>query len=277
MTGHDAFDGVLDVPGASLACWDSGGPGEPVVLLHPGTGTAETWAPQREPLAAAGYRAIAVTRRGHAGSSPVDPADPGSAVGDLCAVLDALGVASAHVVGAAGGGITAVDLALARPERVRSLVLAGSILGVTDPAWRAAIAALGLLPNPGLPHEVVEVGPSYRAEDPAGLARWREIERSAQIGGVLRPQPVLSDISWAALAGLRMPVLLVGGGADLLVPSPLVEVAAAHIPGAMTAHIPDAGHAMAWERPARFNQIVLEFVREVDGVSAAPPVGRERS
>ena len=263
MTAPDAFEGVIAVPGASLACWDTGGPGVPIVLLHPGTGTAAVWEPQRRPLAAAGYRVIACTRRGHAGSSPVDPADPGSAVEDLCAVLDALGVASAHVIGAAGGGITAVDLALARPERVLSLVLAGSLLGVRDPEWRAAITALGLVPNPGLPHEVVEVGPSYRAEEPAGLARWRAIESTAQIDGVLRPQPVLSDITWASLAALRMPVLLVGGGADLLVPSPLVELAAAHIPGAVTRHIPDAGHAMAWERPGRFNEIVVEFLRTV--------------
>ena len=84
-------DGVVVIPDGELAYWDTGGSGPVVVLLHPATGTAETWSPQREPLAAAGFRVIAYTRRGHLGSTPVDPEHPVPATEDLRALIGALG------------------------------------------------------------------------------------------------------------------------------------------------------------------------------------------
>jgi pimeloyl-ACP methyl ester carboxylesterase len=113
-----------------------------------------------------------------------------------------------------------------------------------------------------LPPEFLELGPSYRAEDPDGVEAWRRIADSARPAG-LHLQPFVSRITWAALAGLRVPALVMGGGADLLVPAPLMELAASRLPCARYVDVPDAGHAIAWERPAEFNAALLGILRTV--------------
>ena len=252
----------LPVSDGTLCVLDTGGPGDVVVLLHPGNGSIESWAPQLAPLTAAGFRVVLYSRRGHLGSSPADSADPGVAAADLRELLEAKQITSAHVVGAAGGGIYAVDFALSSPHLVQSLTLVGSILGVTDADWRERIVGLGLEHLRALPAELMELGPSYRAEDEDGVAVWRGIHARAFIGGRLVQQSVATEINWAALAALTMPVLLVSGGADLMVPTPMVAYAAARISGAQHETIPDAGHAIAWERPEEFNRILVSFLRK---------------
>jgi pimeloyl-ACP methyl ester carboxylesterase len=255
-------DHVVAIPNGELAYWDTGGPGPAVVLLHPATGTAETWSPQREPLAAAGFRVIAYTRRGHLGSALVDPEHPVPAAEDLRALIGALELGPVHLVGAALGGFYAVDFALAYPDQLRSLSVAGSMLGISDESWRAALDRVKLPHSAELPSEFLELGPSYRAEDPGGVETWRRIADSARPEG-LRLQPFVSEITFAALEGLRVPALVVGGGADLLVPAPFMELAASRMPRASYVNVPDAGHAIPWERPDEFNAALVEFLRTV--------------
>ena len=54
-----------------------------------------------------------------------------------------------------------------------------------------------------------------------------------------------------------------GGGADLLVPAPFMELAASRMPRASYVNVPDAGHAIPWERPDEFNAALVEFLRTV--------------
>jgi pimeloyl-ACP methyl ester carboxylesterase len=99
---------------------DSGGAGPVLVLLHEGVGDARMWDPVW-PQLTAGFRAIRYDVRGY-GRSPA-PTENFSLLTDLLAVLDHFGIGSAHIVGCSMGGGTAIDLALAEPHRVRSLVL----------------------------------------------------------------------------------------------------------------------------------------------------------
>ncbi len=104
------------------AVWaeDSGGQGEPVVLLHPGVGDSRIWNrvwPRLTPR----RRAVRYDVRGYGRSAPAT--EPYVLVEDLNRVLDALGVNAVHLVGCSMGGATALDLALAAPGRVRSLTL----------------------------------------------------------------------------------------------------------------------------------------------------------
>ncbi|MEV0686890.1 alpha/beta hydrolase [Nocardia sp. NPDC050378] len=253
-------DDVVVIPGGELAYWDTGGTGPVVVALHPATGTAATWAPQRAPLADAGFRLVAYSRRGYLGSTPVDPGNPVSAAADLAALVEALDLDRIHLVGAAMGGIYALDFALTFPEVVHSLTAVGSMLGIVDESWRTALARVGLPGSAQLPPEFRELGPSYRAENPDGVESWLRIARSAHPGG-LHLQPTAGEITWSTLRELRAPTLLVGGGADLLAPAPLLEQAAARLPQGRYAHVPDAGHAIAWERPDEFNRALLGFLR----------------
>ena len=99
---------------------DSGGEGTPVVLLHPGIGDSRVW-DDLWPALVDQRRAVRYDVRGY-GRSP-DATESYAALDDLIAVLDGLGVARAHLVGASMGGGTAMDAAVLHPERVASLLL----------------------------------------------------------------------------------------------------------------------------------------------------------
>lgn len=99
---------------------DSEGSGPVLVLLHEGIADSRMWDPVWPELTAA-FRAIRYDVRGY-GRSPA-ATETHSLLGDLQTVLDHFGVTSAHVAGCSMGGGTALELALAEPDRVRSLVL----------------------------------------------------------------------------------------------------------------------------------------------------------
>jgi alpha-beta hydrolase superfamily lysophospholipase len=107
-----AMEGVLQLPDVKLWYWDTGGKGEPIVLLHAFTGSGTCWGYQQPVFARAGYRVIAYSRRGHHRSEtgPIDRT--GSASGDLHEVIEALKIDRFHVVGTAAGGFVGPDYAL---------------------------------------------------------------------------------------------------------------------------------------------------------------------
>ena len=250
---------LVQVPGARLACWDTGGAGPVVVFVHPATGSAHMWLYQQPVFAAAGYRVIGWSRRGHLGSDPVDPAAPGSASDDLRQVLDHFGVEACHVVAAAAGGAISFDFALSHPQRLRSLTIASSVGGALDPDFLAANQRLRPEGFDALPAEFREIGPSYRAANPAGVEAWRALEHAA-VSGLRIGQKPRNRITFAALESLRVPVLLMSGDADLWMPPALTRRYAAHLPAAELLVVPEVGHAIYWEAPATFNAEVLAFI-----------------
>ncbi|MTD53037.1 alpha/beta fold hydrolase [Amycolatopsis pithecellobii] len=262
MTG--VREGKAAIPGGELWYWDTGGDGPPVVLLHSGTGSALSWPGQQTAFAEAGYRVIGYSRRGHYRSSAPPPEVPGSGADDLAALASALELGPFHAVAVAAGGIYAADFALGHPAALRSLVIAGSVMGITDADWQARLDALQFPGFRGLPHDFLELGPSYRAENPDGLTEWRRIHELAYNGGEMVIQHVTNDITWATLGRLAPPVLLIAGGADLYVPPPAMREVAAHIPGAQLVVMPDVGHSAPWERPEEFNRAVLGFLGRVE-------------
>ena len=126
-----AREGLLGVDGAQLWYWDTGGHGPAIILLHAGTQSAAGWPYQQPVLAQAGYRVIAYSRRGYFKSAG-DPAQPGVGSDDLHALVQHLQLESVHLVGAAQGAFFAVDYALEHPQRVRSLTIVSSYLGIVD-------------------------------------------------------------------------------------------------------------------------------------------------
>ncbi|MGK7866537.1 alpha/beta fold hydrolase [Falsiroseomonas sp. E2-1-a20] len=245
------------IGGAPMAYWDTGGEGSPVVLLHPGTGSHAVWDLQRGVLAAAGYRVIAYSRRGHMGSPATR--EPGFAVDDLAALLDHLGVARAHLVGCAQGAIVALDFALSHPGRVDRMVLACTHMGLEDADHVARSAALRPPGFAAMPAAFRELGPAYRAANPQGVARWLALEHAA-IPGPKVVQPCRNRLDRAALGRLAMPVLLIGGDADLWAPPPVFRDFARSIPGSRLLILSECGHAAQWEQPEAFNAAVLDFL-----------------
>ena len=241
---------------------DTGGAGVPVILLHARTGSSLAWERQVPAFAARGYRVITYDRLGAGRSRLAADAAAGAAADDLQALTTQLGLPRFHLVGTAAGGVVALDYAVSFPDRLRGLVVANSIGGVQDEDY----LALGrrLRPSPQfdqLPPELREVGPAYRAGDPAGTARWIEIEHASrpQVPGAA-VQPNKNRMTFALLESLRVPTLLISGGADLYAPPPVMRLFAARIRGAETKVFPEAGHSSYWEDAEGFNQAVLAFL-----------------
>ena len=156
---HPARDGLADIGGVKLWYSDTGGSGEAVVLLHAATANAFGWIYQQSTLAKAGYRVITYSRRGRY-PSEIGPSEPrGSAAGDLKLLLDMLRIGRVHVVGVAAGGIYATDFALSFPDRIASLVIAGSIVAVGDPEYMKRSGALRPSGFNELPSDFKELGP----------------------------------------------------------------------------------------------------------------------
>src|SRR5205085_8757331 len=96
-------------------------------------------------FAAAGYRVIAYSRRGHAGSDPVLANRPGTSAGDLHTLVQHLGLARFHLLGSAAGGGIALDYTLSHPEFISSLVLACAVGAIVEREY--AVRANRLRPS----------------------------------------------------------------------------------------------------------------------------------
>ena len=196
-----AAEGKLDVGGARIWYWDTGGAGEAVVLVHPYSGSALNWGYQQPALSAAGYRVVAYSRRGHHGSDAGSSENPGTGAGDLHQLAEHLGIGRMHLVGLAAGADILPDFAISRPERLLSLVIGCTIGKPGDPAWSARESELLPPEVRNLPRWISELGPSYRAACPEGVKRWRELEaRSRTRAGTparSRRKRSYSGIDWA--------------------------------------------------------------------------------
>ncbi len=195
---------------------------------------------------ARGYRVITYDRLGSGRSRLAADAAAGTAADDLEALATQLGLTRFHLVGTAAGGIVALDYAMSYPQRVRGLVIANSIGGVQDDDY----LALGrrLRPSPQfdqLPPEFREVGPVVPRRR---SCRHRAVDgdraRQPAAGGRNRraAEQESADLRHA-LESLRLPTLLITGGADLYAPPPVMRMFAARIRGAETVVFPEAGHS----------------------------------
>ena len=254
-----AREEVAELPGTRLWYWDTGGAGRPVILMHAGTQSAAGWVYQQPVLARAGYRAIAYSRRGYFRSDPGDPAAPGFASDDLNNLIGHLGLGKIDLVAAAHGGYFALDFALAHPEKVRSLTIVSSLMGITDADYTAVNNRLRPAFFAGLPHDFQELSPSYRAGDPAGHTAWLALDHQAIPGPRVTPK-LKHPLTWALLETIRHPALLMTGESDLYTPPSLLRMQALHMPHAEVVTIAEAGHSPYWEQPETFNRLLLDFL-----------------
>ncbi|WP_137724017.1 alpha/beta fold hydrolase [Prescottella subtropica] len=233
--------GCVDAAGARLH-YETTGAGEPLILLHGNSENLGYFADQT-PVFAQHYRVIALDTRAHGRSTRGDgPLDFPRFADDVCAVLDALGIESAHVLGYSDGGNTALTLALHRPERVRSLIVNGANLDPRGLGWKFRTLVTGAWAVSAV---VAPLSPV--------LARKRELL------GLMARHP---HIPAAALAAITAPTLVVVGEHEEI-PRRHTELITGAIPGAQLVTIPDAGHACAAQRPDAFNAAVLAFLSRI--------------
>jgi len=228
------------------------GAGEPVLLLHGGYCSAETWQSQVDALSAH-YQVHTPERPGHGRTADREGRFTYSdMVVDTLAYLDAQGIASAHVVGFSDGAIVGLLLAMTHPQRVRSLV---SISANLDPG--------GLVDD----SEEDEPESDQSEEDPEDEAYARlSPDGPAHASVVLsklmqlwRSEPAIEA---AALAGIAAPTLIMAGDRDTIRPEHTALIARS-IPGAQLRIMPDAGHMVLRDQPDAVNQLLTEFLAEV--------------
>ena len=254
-----ARETYAELPGVRLWFRDTGGSGTPVVLLHANTGSSRNWDYQIPAFTAAGYRVIAYDRRGWGRSTATPDAQPGTAADDLHALMKYLGLNRFHLLGTAGGGFVAFDYALSFPEELRSLVIANSIGGMQDTDYLELGRRLRPPQFDALPPELRELGPSYRAANPDGTARWVELERGSRQAGTTA-QPYRNRMTFSLLETMKVSSLLIAGGADMYAPPPLLGLFTARIKNSESLILPDVGHSGYWEQPEVFNRAVLDFI-----------------
>lgn len=239
-----------------------GGTGEPVLFLH-AAGGAGVWHPFHQALADAGFEVLAPD---HPGFGKSDEFPEVEAIDDLVYhyldVMDALGVARPHVVGASFGGWIAAELAVHSPHRVGSLTLL-SAAGLRIPEH--PVTDIFLLPPAKLiatlyhdpPAAPLTASPDAPPDLDAVIAAYREATSLARFSWV----PYLSDPKLERrLHRISAPALVVAPSDDRLIPVEHARRYAARIPGARYAEVPDCGHAMYFERPAEFAAEVTAFL-----------------
>lgn len=247
-----------------------GGAGDPLVLIMGFGGDHLAWGFQMAAFAAR-HRVVAFDNRGAGQSDQPDvPYTTRLMAEDAVGLMDALGIERAHVLGVSLGGMIAQELALAHPERVRTLQLHCTLarpdryLHALLETWRtvrlslpleAALRAIGLwLFAPATYNE--------RPEFVEGLLRSAVANPFPQsLTGFLRQsEAVATHDALDRLGDLRCPTLVSAGEADILVPTRLVSEVAERILDAEFQVVPGAGHAYFWEEPETFNAMCLDFI-----------------
>jgi 2-succinyl-6-hydroxy-2,4-cyclohexadiene-1-carboxylate synthase len=267
--------------GAALP-FERRGRGPALVLLHGFTGSAAAMAGVARAFED-DFETIAPDLPGHGRSAARPPAaDTGfdDTVARLVATLDAAGHRRAHWLGYSMGARLALGVAVRHPARVASLVLLGGRAGIEDPLERAARreadeALAGRIETIGVEAFVDEwlaqpLFATLARLGPAFVAAQREARLANDARGLaaslraLGPgaQPPLFD----ALAGLRLPVLLVAGALDARFVASARELAR-RLPDAEPCVIADAGHAAHLEQPAVFHRAVAAFLRRAAGAT----------
>ena len=224
------------------------GSGEPLLLIMGFGGDHTAWAFQMGALSAK-YRVIAFDNRGVGRTdAPDHPYTTRMMAGDALGLMDALGIDRAHVIGVSMGGMIAQELALERPERVRSLHL-GCTLARPDAymlgLWLFAPATYAERPD------LVETLLQNALANPFPQS----------LTGFLRQgEAVVAHDARDRLPAIRCPTLVSVAADDILVPSRFAREIVARIPGAELRVIPDAGHCYFLERADAFNELCLDFL-----------------
>ena len=263
--------------------YESIGSGEPLVLLHAGVADSQMWDEQVQEFSKH-YRVVRFDAQGF-GQSPA-ASDPVPRAEDLYDLLRGLGISRAHVVGVSMGGSAAIDFAVTHSEMVASLVLvAAGVSGYDGPADRwleeqealqeTAVQRGDIAAAAELDLRIWLAGPGRRIEEmDSGLRDWMyKMALHAQERDRERTRtPPIDPPATQRLHELSLPTLVIVGDQDVQVVLDIADYLAEHIPGARKITMHDTAHMIPMEKPAEFNRLVLEFLRE-----AAASRGASRS
>ena len=265
---------AVDIGGATLAGLEQG-EGLPVVFLHAGVCDKRMWLDQMRAAADAGWHAVAYDRRGYGETTSPDEAF--NHLDDLEAVLDALDIHAAVLVGCSMGGGLAVDFVLAHPGRVIGLVLIGT--SITGAPWSATAEERAIemaeedawergdldLLNKVQAHEWLD-GPRTQSGRVGGTARALFLDMNAR--ALEKPQLTQEEAradAWGRIEDVNAPTLLVVGDEDFTALVDRHETLSETMPNAFAVVLEGAAHIPSIEKPELVNSLLLQFLDALGG------------
>ncbi len=250
-----------------------------VLMLHGIGGGHLAFAPQVETLAHAGYRAVAWDMPGYGHSAPIEPYTFKGLAQRCVDLIDALQCRSVVLLGHSMGGMVAQEVVARRPDKVSRLILAGTSAafgkrtdGRSAESWARQFVAQRTAPLDAgqtmadVAKKLVPqmVGPGAL---PEGLRLAEHCMGGVPAATYRRALDCLVTFDrQAALAGIRVPTLLVGGEFDRVAAPAVMQQMREAIPNARYAELKGIGHLMNLEAPEAFDELVLSFLSEIHPV-----------
>lgn len=237
--------------------YEVSGAGEPLILLHGGMCTVETFDGETPELARR-FCVYVPERRGHGRTPDVEgPITYEDMAADTIAFMEAAGIDSAHLVGFSDGALVALLIAMQRPELVRRLVMIGQPVNheLMEPTARAIMDSLSADVLPPMLRQL------YAAASPDGPQHFDVV--FDKLAALWRTDP---GIEFTQLEQVAIPTLVLLGDEDLI----SLEHAAAirrALPSGHVGVVPGATHGLPMEKPEMTSRLVLDFLDV--GVSAA--------
>jgi pimeloyl-ACP methyl ester carboxylesterase len=223
------------------------GKGPPVILLHGGLANSEYWGNQ-VPVLARRHRVITIDSRGHGRSGrDARPYGYDLMADDVLALMDALKIRKAAVVGWSDGAILGLDIAIRHPERLTRVF---AFAANCDPSG----VREDVLANATFAGFVTQARADYQR-----LSRTPG-EYDAFVAAITRMWETEPHFTEAQLRAIRVPIAIADGDHDEAIKREHTEMLAATIPGARLIILPAASHFAMLQDPAGFNTAVLGFL-----------------
>ena len=249
--------------------YERAGSGEPLLLIQGMSANHLAWGTAFTSLLERDFEVISFDNRGIGLSRAVaDPFSIAEMAADTAELLEALEIESAHVLGISMGGMIAQELALAQPERLRTLTIGCSYCGgegsqLMDPAdFQGLVEAMASGDQDRVFRAMYELNlsPGFRAEQSrydefAAMARALPAPRQT-IG--LQVQAIAAHDTHDRLPGIAAPTLVIHGTVDRVLGYPNGPLIASLIPAARLETYEDVGHMFWWEQPERSAELVRE-------------------
>jgi 3-oxoadipate enol-lactonase len=245
------------------------GSGAPLLAINGMSGTQLSWG---EPFLGAlreHFEVLTYDHRGVGDSTRMEaPFTIADLARDAAGLLDVLELDSVHVLGISMGGMVAQELALAQPERMRTLALGCTYCGGPGSSLASPAVAQRLVESLRSGDRDLalrtgwEICISPRFRDDAALYDEyvaRVLSRPVARAVIMaQMQAIAAHDTSARLSGLGMPTLIVHGTADDLIPVENARVIAGHLPAARLELLDDVGHLFFWEEPLRSAELVRD-------------------
>lgn len=260
--------------------FETAGTGTPIIFVHEFGGSHWSWEPQLNYFSRR-HRCITFAARGYPPSeipADVEQYSQERAADDVIAVLDATGVERAHVIGLSMGGFAALHVALRNPERVLSVLAAGTGYGAEKEHEEYFRGISEQVAKNFSERGSKEFGPRYAGgasrvqfqnKDPRGwslfaerLSQHDEVGASNTMRGVQMRRPSLYDLE-DDFRALDVPVLVMTGDEDDHCIQPGLFLKRT-IPRCGFAVLPKSGHTLNLEEPELFNRMAAEFIAQVE-------------